>query len=197
MAQTKHALPDPTRRDVIALRTTRMADRLALVHQAKAVPGNVQGPPCLAWHTLVDALVEAAEASRALLAAWVVHLRGTAEGALQVATPRTGLAADSRAWRAERTMALRPREPQTAKACRSPARVRRRAVREKAQRRAGRPRVTPPGAPDALSCRQVEAGVLAQGAGADGEARRQAGMRGDHHVPAKRGSLGASCVHTA
>ena len=71
----------------------------------------MHGPTCIALHTLVDVIVEAAEAYRELLAACVVHLSGTAEGALQVAAPRTGLAAHPRAWRAEQAMApcSRPR----------------------------------------------------------------------------------------
>ena len=93
MYQTKNDLPAPTRADVMAILTARLADRIALMHQAKQAHGNVKGPSCIALHTLFDEVVDAAEDSMDLLAARVVQVGGTAEGTIQVATARTGLKA--------------------------------------------------------------------------------------------------------
>ena len=91
MYQTKNDLPAHTRAAVIELLNAWLADRIALMHQAKQAHWPVKGPSCIALHTLFDAVVDAAENSMALLAERVVQWGGMVEGTLQVATVRTGL----------------------------------------------------------------------------------------------------------
>jgi hypothetical protein len=154
MYQTKHDLPARTRADVISILNARLADRIALRHQAKQAQGNVKGPSFIALHTLGDEVVEAAAASRALLTAWIVHLRGTAEGRsrsrhrTRAWQPTRGLGGRSGPWRHARARA----SPIRPKACRSQARGRRREAWEKAHSGAGRHGVKTSGSGGRGSC---------------------------------------------
>lgn len=91
MDEMQHALPVPTRVDVIVSRNVRLSDSIDLMHQAKQAHRNVKGPSFIALHNLFDAVVDAAEDSMDLPAERVVQLGGTAEGTIQVATARTRL----------------------------------------------------------------------------------------------------------
>jgi starvation-inducible DNA-binding protein len=59
MYQTKHDLPAHTSADVISILNARLADSIALMHQAKQAHGNVKGPSFIALHTLGDEVVDA------------------------------------------------------------------------------------------------------------------------------------------
>src|SRR5262249_55482219 len=61
-------------------------DRINLMQQAKNAYWKVQKTTCTALHALFDEIVDAAEESLNLLAEWVMHLGGLAEGKLQGAT---------------------------------------------------------------------------------------------------------------
>lgn len=88
---TKNDLPETTRREVIELLNTRLADCIDLEAQSKQAHWNVKGPSFIALHELFDQVHAAVDEYADLIAERVVQLGGIAEGTVGVVARRTTL----------------------------------------------------------------------------------------------------------
>ncbi len=93
MNRTKNDLPEATRKKVIRLLNTSLADAIHLSLQAKQAHWNVKGATFQPLHELFDSLYEQASGWSDLLAERAVQLGGAAEGTLAMVTAGTRLPA--------------------------------------------------------------------------------------------------------
>lgn len=89
--RTKNDLPEPDRREAIALLNQRLADCINLQTQCKQAHWNVKGPTFIALHELFDQVNEAVEEYVDLIAERIVQLGGVAEGTAAVVAARSAL----------------------------------------------------------------------------------------------------------
>ena len=89
--ETKHDLPEETRREVVDLLNARLADCIDLEAQCKQAHWNVKGPSFIALHELFDDIHAAVDEYADLIAERIVQLGGIAEGTVGVVAQRTTL----------------------------------------------------------------------------------------------------------
>jgi starvation-inducible DNA-binding protein len=88
---TKNDLPEPTRREVVALLNQRLADCIDLQAQSKQAHWNVKGPSFIALHKLFDEINAAVAEYADTLAERIVQLGGVAEGTVGAVEGRSAL----------------------------------------------------------------------------------------------------------
>lgn len=88
---TKNDLPEPDRREAIALLNQRLADCINLQTQCKQAHWNVKGPTFIALHELFDQVNTAVTEYVDLLAERIVQLGGVAQGTAAVVAARSTL----------------------------------------------------------------------------------------------------------
>jgi len=91
MYPTKNDLPETTRRQMIDLCNTRLADAIDLQTQTKQAHWNVKGPDFIALHELFDRVNGDVEDYVDLLAERAVQLGGAVEGTARSVAKRTTL----------------------------------------------------------------------------------------------------------
>ena len=91
MIGTKNDLPEKTRKQLVELLNSRLADSLDLQVQCKQAHWNVKGPQFIALHKLFDEVAAGVAGYTDELAERVVQLGGLAKGTLQTAVAQTSL----------------------------------------------------------------------------------------------------------